>query len=470
MKKVIAFVIGLSSILSASAQVTQDFNVGSRNAVRANCWQMWGMNVNGGNNALEGSHGARSSQMSNANGTYEVISPWITVSPNTQASFKYSRTNSSTGSVQLQVVAVDDNGVTTTVWGPQPVNPGTQNGTFNITLTGTYQFKFEFLSGGGGNSRGLLDDISIAGTFAADITNNSNGNCALATQSAPDADGDGVPDSDDDYPNDASLAFNNFYPDASSTATIAFEDLWPSYGDYDFNDVIIDYKVNTITNSDNDAVQVIVETYVRAVGGSKGHGFGIQFDNLTDAQIQSVTGSVLAGGINISGKGLETGQSKPVVIVYETVEDVINRPGGSLYNTIPANPTGTSDTTTIVMTFTNPLAVNSFGTIPFNPFIFVDGTRSHEIHMVDKAPTDKMDMTLFGQSNDASDPASGVYYKSADNYCWGIEIPAEFDYPVERQDIVVSHLKFAQWAQSSGGSSSDWYEDKSGYRDNTNIY
>lgn len=120
------------------------------------------------------------------------------------------------------------------------------------------------MTDGGGSTRGLLDNIVIPGTFAADITNNPNGvgDCALAGAAAPDVDGDGVSDADDDYPNDASLAYNNYYPDPVEKATLAFEDLWPSYGDYDFNDVIIDFSVNTVTNANNDAVKLEIDVYV----------------------------------------------------------------------------------------------------------------------------------------------------------------------------------------------------------------
>jgi LruC domain-containing protein len=38
--------------------------------------------------------------------------------------------------------------------------------------------------------------------------------------------------------------------------TIAFEDLWPSYGDYDFNDVALNYQVILKLNAQNLAVQM----------------------------------------------------------------------------------------------------------------------------------------------------------------------------------------------------------------------
>merc|ERR1711879_138237 len=55
-----------------------------------------------------------------------------------------------------------------------------------------------------------------------------------------DADGDGISDVFDDFPNDPSKAFhtNNY-----SNSTLVFEDLWPQKGDYDFNDMVIDYNM-----------------------------------------------------------------------------------------------------------------------------------------------------------------------------------------------------------------------------------
>jgi len=53
-----------------------------------------------------------------------------------------------------------------------------------------------------------------------------------------DSDGDGIQDADDDFPNDPARAFINFFP-AAGYGSLAFEDLWPGKGDYDFNDLVV---------------------------------------------------------------------------------------------------------------------------------------------------------------------------------------------------------------------------------------
>jgi hypothetical protein len=50
----------------------------------------------------------------------------------------------------------------------------------------------------------------------------------LPTTPIDDADGDGVNDVYDEYPNDAQRVFNVYYPSAITMAPVAFEDLWPS--------------------------------------------------------------------------------------------------------------------------------------------------------------------------------------------------------------------------------------------------
>jgi len=141
---------------------------------------------------------------------------------------------------------------------------------------------------------------------------------------------------------------------------------------------------------------------------------------------------------------------------------------GGLANTIIGGKYVQTTVNTVTTHFSTPLA--DIGQPPFNPFIFVDQVRGHEVHLKDKPPTEFVDSDLFGTWSDASVPASGFYYRSTTGLPWGIETPENFNYPIETADIVTVHLKFAAWAQSSGVDFTDWYKDKTGYRDQSKIY
>jgi len=286
-----------------------------------------------------------------------------------------------------------------------------------------------------------------------------------------DSDGDGIPDNFDDYPNDPNKAFNNYYPGKDTYGTLAFEDLWPAKGDYDFNDMVIDYNVNQITNGANKVVEINSKYVLRAFGASYENGFGFQLA-IPPSDIQSVTGIKLKENfIQVDAKNLETGQDKAVVIAFDNAYKLMPPPGiGIGVNTTPGAPYVAPDTISIQIKLSNPALLSTIGVPPYNPFIFINKDRSHEVHLSDKAPTNKMNMSLFGTDADNSDPNTGRYFKTINNLPWGINIVQKFDYPIEKVEILQVHLKFAPWAESNGTQFQDWYKDKSGYRNSDNIF
>ena len=71
------------------------------------------------------------------------------------------------------------------------------------------------------------------------LTYNAPKTSTNKTETIIDTDGDGVTDSLDIDPNDA-----RFVSYASASGRFMFEDIYPWKGDYDFNDVVVDYQVD----------------------------------------------------------------------------------------------------------------------------------------------------------------------------------------------------------------------------------
>lgn len=328
-----------------------------------------------------------------------------------------------------------------------------------------------------GNSPTPPQGVSFQGG-ATYVTNNNITNFIPASECSPglgqiqivDADGDGVADSQDDYPNDPTKAFNNYSPGASTFGTLLFEDLWPYKGDYDFNDLVINYKANTITNAANKAVELILNYKIKAKGGSISNGFAIQFDNLLPNQIQSVAGTSLSSGHNLSiaANGTENGQSKAVIILFDKTSHLINPVNGNFINTEPNTTTVEAYPINLVIKFSTPIDLGLVGNAPFNYFIFRTQNRGHEIHGVNNIPSSLMSLSLLGSGDDASN--GSVYFRTSTNLPWAINVPEEIDYPYEKVDIVNAFPYFASWAQSGGSVKNDWYKDILGYRNNSLIY
>ncbi|MCK9203233.1 MAG: LruC domain-containing protein [Bacteroidales bacterium] len=291
---------------------------------------------------------------------------------------------------------------------------------------------------------------------------------------SPDSDGDGILDVDDDYPTDPTRAFNNYFP-ASGFGTLGFEDLWPAKGDYDFNDLVCDYQFKTVTNASNIIVEMFGTFTIKAFGATFHNGFGFQFpdDHVLSSDLEA-TGSNLQSGtyITLNPNGLESGQSRPTIIVYDDAFGLMPHPGSGIgVNTCLYAPNVTPVTLEIHLDFTGgSYTIEDVNINQFNPFIIVNKNRSREVHLPDYPPTSLADQGIFGQDDDNSNPATGRYYRTQNNLPWAINIYESFEYPVEKSEISHAYLHFIEWGESGGTLYPNWYQNIVGYRNDGNIY
>lgn len=275
------------------------------------------------------------------------------------------------------------------------------------------------------------------------------------------------------------LLFENYYP-ATGYGTLAYEDLWPGKGDYDFNDLVVDYRFIITTNSLNNVVKAKGTFIIQAIGASFENGFGFQFSDKIDPADINVTGSKITESyINLNANGTEAGQSKATIIVFDNASDHMPFPGGGAFiNTEIGAPYVTPDTTRINFYFpADKYSYSDLSIEEFNPFLIIDGKnasgargRGYEVHLPYYPATDLADASIFGTEEDATNPGSGYYYLTAEALPWALNIYEKFYCPIEKVDIVLAHLKFAEWAMSGGTIYPDWYKNISGYRDNSKIY
>ena len=283
-----------------------------------------------------------------------------------------------------------------------------------------------------------------------------------------DDDGDGVPNDVDEYPTDPDRAFNVYYPSENTFGTLAYEDLWPSKGDYDFNDMVVDYNITHVTNADNEVVDAFGTIKLRAMGAGYHNGFGIQL-NATAANIAGV--EYTYEDATTLNQPLEANQAKAVFILWTDGFNLLRGTGGSIgVNTTPSATAVDPYELHFAISTTAPVSLANFGTPPYNPFIYVNQERGKEVHLLNFPPTSLVTSSYFGTYDDASVPASLLYYKTATGLPWAIHIGESFAYPIEKVQVVNAYTHFAEWAQSGGVAFPDWFMNKPGYRVVENIY
>lgn len=285
---------------------------------------------------------------------------------------------------------------------------------------------------------------------------------------AKDSDGDGVIDANDAYPNDATKAYVTYAPSKGVKGSVVFEDLWPGKGDYDFNDMVVDYNYAIITNASNKVVEIDAAYQIRAIGASYNNGFGIQM-NVAPGVIASVSGTKTTS-IALNANGTESGQSKAVIVAFDAAKNLMGSGGGAYVNTEMAYGYVTPYQIPVVIKFATPQSLSDLGSSPFNPFLIVDGVRGKEIHLPNNAPTSKADLSLLGTADDNSIVSSGRYYKTKRNLPWALNIPVQFAYPIEKAAITSAYPNFSVWAESNGASATDWYTNTAVNRVSSKIY
>jgi LruC domain-containing protein len=280
-----------------------------------------------------------------------------------------------------------------------------------------------------------------------------------------DKDGDGVSDVYDKFPTDPARAYINYYPGPDTYGSIAFEDTWPNTGDYDMNDLVVNYRYTTIQNGLNKTVEMFNDYVLKASGAQFRNGFGVQFPFAPSA-VATATGSKVNGNsvVTLSSNGTEAGQSKAVLIPFDDIYSVMQPNSSDYINTVPNLPFVTPDTVHMKVTFTSPLTFAQLGVAPFNQFLISNRTRGKEVHLPGEKPTDKVNTALFKTMQDNTAPSLNRYYKTLNNLPWAISIPQQFDYPIEGKAVNSVYLKFVEWAQSGGVSYPNWYQSSAGLR------
>lgn len=299
---------------------------------------------------------------------------------------------------------------------------------------------------------------------------------AISTENVPpaddgyDSDNDGVSDVLDEFPNDASLAYRYFYPSESGYGTIAFEDCWPGQGDYDFNDLVVAYQFEQYVNSANQVKSLKCRTSIQAIGANYFHGFGFQMP-VAASKVRTVSGSRLFDqSVSLSSNGTESGQSKATIIAFDNDYKLLSRARGQMFNTMPEKNRERTDTIQFEVVFNTPLSQSELGLAPFNPFMFINGERGKEVHLPGFEPTALADSDYFQTYHDNTQTVKGIYYKTRTNLPFALHVADVFEYPLESRQVHKAHLKFVTWAQSGGVSYTDWFTNKSGYRETNLIY
>lgn len=246
--------------------------------------------------------------------------------------------------------------------------------------------------------------------------------------------------------------------------SVMFEDNWPNKGDYDFNDFVIGYRIETnyfIGTERTDKEGVTVSVQFRAIGGNLGYRPGLQLDNIPAKYIDKTDLPKTVGGITVDLQN--PGSDKPAVFVFEGT-NTLKGANGQFYNTEAGStvPAGEMITVTFRLDI---CSYNSLGknkalqatalSITHNFFLQLDKNGGKEIHLRGYNPS-----SLY---KNYTEDAKGLMnpqipYYSSDGFVWGVKVPANGSHAKETIDVILAFPQFREWVTSGGLVNDNWFK------------
>jgi LruC domain-containing protein len=280
----------------------------------------------------------------------------------------------------------------------------------------------------------------------------------------------GAPDGEvEDYPvtiSQPNVSYR-YYPSETGWVTLAYEDIWPSIGDYDLNDVVMNYRVVELVR-DEQVVRVDLYGRLQALGAVYHNGFAVHLQSIARNNIDQNRLRILFNNEIQSFNPLEEEQSEAVLKISDDLRQNVQTEC-RFYRTETECSEEIEFSFEVSANFISPVDLIDMPKAPYNPFVFAtpywgrgevfteSPGRSLEIHLPDMPPTDLADLTLLGMLEDTSDIANQRFYKTSGNLPWAIEVAEEWSYPLERVDILEAYPDFRAWVESGGVDNQSWY-------------
>lgn len=213
----------------------------------------------------------------------------------------------------------------------------------------------------------------------------------------------------------------------TTTGTLAFEDIWPTGGDYDMNDVVVKYSTVVTYNQKNE-VKSVVDFFTPVHDGADyKNAFGYVINNEV-------------GEINAEESSYFVKEDNNQFIMFANAKEVQN------------------ETFSLTRIFAE-------GNYPdkaefarnYNPFIVVnyqkDAKNRTEVHLP------KFPATSWADQSEANTADDAYFIDKGGKFPFAIDLPiSTFKVAVERiVSISDAYPKFANWVNSNGSIECDWY-------------
>ena len=233
-------------------------------------------------------------------------------------------------------------------------------------------------------------------------------------------------------------------PGAGAFNLVAYEDLYPSRGDYDFNDAIVGYNYSLGVNGSGQVEKIAATAYLLARGAQYSHDWTLRLPLKTgnslagsavtnvQCQVERSADQATPGAVSASGCSVSNDAS---ALVWKALPDTRGlfpgTDGGSTLIDSPVNtytgPTLRGPKASMTADLTSPIELNKFDSDDTILFV-LDTARTINLNTKDNA-----------------------------NFPFAMVMPTQWRWPQERVEIGTAYPSFLSFISSLGTTNLQWY-------------
>jgi len=245
-----------------------------------------------------------------------------------------------------------------------------------------------------------------------------------------------------------------FYPSDSSYYVVTYEDRYPSRGDYDFNDLVVGYRIGLgIDYNENtrayEVNSMIATGYMIARGAEYSHDWYFRVPVNTDVQ-GSVTKNLFVENSTEQLANYPITEPLSGVINIQVLQDtkqLMSVSGTPFVNTLPNQNLVQGKKFSFAINFDTPVRLSEFGPPPYDPYLLVTNT-NYEIHLPGFAPQIASSANYGGDSR----------FKDVIGYPYAMVFPDNWYPPIEGTDLGQAYTKFFSYTTTPNPSNETWYQ------------
>jgi len=250
--------------------------------------------------------------------------------------------------------------------------------------------------------------------------------------------------------NPTAVASRVYYPSSTSYYLVGYEDEYPQLSDYDFNDLVVAYRVNFGLDEELKVVTISAEGYLIARGGSYDHSWHLRIELPEGSQADGTFQLYIPPGVTSGDELIQyiDTSSGIDITIYNNTTLLFYDPASPFTNTLWDSEHILGHKFSFEITLGNPVSLEEMDEAPFDPYLYVHNTNL-EIHLTGKSP-------VMPESDNMSQGLTS--FSDENGYPFALVFPEDWKFPNEYVDIGAAYPQLLEYIQSNRQSQVDWYK------------